>query len=365
MMMPANLEELRQTVLDAVSRQTPLCIVGGGSKDFYGRPATGVELCTRGWRGIVAYEPTELFITARAGTPLAEIEAALAEKNQMLAFEPPHFGSAATSSATVGGCIAAGLSGPRRATAGAVRDFVLGVKLLDGKGEVLNFGGQVMKNVAGYDVSRLLAGSMGVLGLISEATLKVMPRPTAEATLMLELPQDRALSLMNAWGGQPLPISATCWMDGRLTVRLSGAAAAVAAARKKIGGVEVGDGDSFWAALREHRLSFFSQANAGDHLWRLSVPSTTPCLSVPGPEVVEWGGALRWTWADAGVAEAMRQLAAESGGHATLFRADSSARRDIGAFQPLQAPLAAIHKNLKRALDPCGIFNPGRLYADF
>ena len=238
-------EQLRERVLAAAVDKTPLRIRGGGTKDFYGNAPSGELLDTTAHAGIVAYEPTELVVTVRAGTRLAELETALAEQGQMLAFEPPHFGAA-----TVGGWVAAGLSGPRRARAGAARDFVLGVKVLSGSGELLNFGGQVMKNVAGYDVSRLMAGALGTLGLLLEVSLKVLPKPHAEATLRLELPQDKALEAMNRWGGQPLPISATCWADDLLTARLSGARAAVAAARGKIGGEAVADAEGFWRGVR-------------------------------------------------------------------------------------------------------------------
>jgi glycolate oxidase FAD binding subunit len=259
--------------------------------------------------------------------------------------------------ATVGGCVAAGLSGPRRATAGAVRDFVLGVKLLSGSGEILNFGGQVMKNVAGYDVARLMAGALGTLGLLLEVSLKVLPKPPAEATLRLELPQDKAIEAMNRWGGQPLPISATCWNDGLLTVRLSGARAAVAAARGKIGGEAVDGADAFWHAVREQQDDFFSGEAA---LWRLSLPSKAAPLSLPGEPLIEWGGALRWLTFD-GPAAVVREAASQAGGHATLFRGSD---KSCGAFQPLPAPLMQIHRNLKRNFDPQGLFNPGRLYPE-
>ncbi|MGB7481076.1 MAG: glycolate oxidase subunit GlcE, partial [Burkholderiaceae bacterium] len=287
--MEQALQQLRARVADASARRQPLSIVGGGSKDWYGEPlpAAAEPLPTAGYRGIVDYEPTELVITARCGTPLAEIEAALAAQRQMLAFEPPHFGAGAT----VGGMVAAGLSGPRRQAAGAVRDFVLGAVLMDGRGEVLHFGGQVMKNVAGYDVSRLLAGSLGVLGLILEVSLKVLPQPAACATLRFELPQDEALQALNRWGGQPLPITASAWSDGQLTLRLEGAAAAIASARAKLGGeaLEPSQADAFWHALREQDDDFF--AGDGDtDLWRLVLPTTAPPLALPGAQLIEWGG---------------------------------------------------------------------------
>jgi len=340
----------------AASGAKPLRIRGGGSKDFYGEMPRGEILDTRGHSGIVAYEPTELVITARCGTPLAEIETALAAHGQFLPFEPPAFGEA-TSLATVGGAVAAGLSGPRRASAGALRDFVLGVTILDGVPRRLTFGGTVMKNVAGYDVSRLIAGSMGTLGLILEVSLKVLPRPVAEATLRFELPQDKALDVLNAWAGQPLPISASCWHDDALTVRLSGANAAVAAAQRKLGGEPVADGDAFWQELREQRHPFFTDRET---LWRLSVPSITRALDLPGEQLIEWGGSQRWWRGGANV----REAAARAGGHAVLFRQSEHGDKSARVFAPLPDAVMAIHRRLKATFDPRGVFNPGRLYPD-
>ncbi len=335
----------------------PLCIRGSGSKEFYGNPPRGQVLDTRAHAGILAYEPTELFITARCGTALAEIEAALAENGQCLPFEPPRFAP----DSTVGGMVAAGLSGPRRATAGSVRDYVLGVKILDGAARELSFGGQVMKNVAGYDVSRLIAGSLGTLGLITEVSLKVLPRPVAEATLRFEMTQSEALDRINAWGRQPLPIVASVWQDGALTLRLAGARAAVEAAEQKLGGTKVGAGGTApWDALRDQTLPCFATKT----LWRLSVPSVAPQLDLPGEQVIEWGGALRWLRSDAS-AEAIRAAAAAVGGSAMLYRAPEALKARVGAFAPLSAPLLKLHKNLKAAFDPQGIFNPGRMYAEF
>ena len=343
------LEKLQEQVRAATAAGTPLRIRAGGSKDFYGNASRGELLDPRGYAGIVAHEPTELVVTARCGTPLAELEAVLDAAGQMLPFEPPHFGAGAT----VGGCIAAGLAGPRRASAGGVRDYLLGAKLLAGGGEVLSFGGTVMKNVAGYDVARLAAGSLGVLGVITEVSLKVLPRPVAEATLRLELDQAAALKQMNDWAGQPLPVSATAWHDGVLRVRLSGARAAVAEAQKTIGGTAV-DGGSFWRGLREQTDAFF----AGEQpLWRLALPSTAPALELAGAQLIEWGGTQRWLRSDAPAAE-IRARAASCGGHATLFRGGE--RRDV--FAPLPPPIAAIHRRLKAEFDPAGIFNPGRMY---
>ena len=350
------LAAFQERVRGAAGRGTPLRLRGGGSKDFYGGTPAGEVLDTRGYAGIVSYEPTELVITARCGTRLQEVEAALAANGQMLAFEPPRFGA----DATLGGCVAAGLSGPRRAAAGAVRDFVLGTRLLDGRARDLSFGGQVMKNVAGYDVSRLLAGSLGTLGLILEVSLKVLPRPLAELTLRLELPEERALEALNRWAGQPLPISASAWRGGDLGVRLSGAPSALQAAAQKIGGrpVDPAQAARFWSDIREHADPFF----AGDApLWRLSLPSQAPALGLSGEQMIEWGGALRWlrTRADAA---AVRAAAERAGGHATLFRA---ADKTAGAFAPLPPVLLRLHRELKAAFDPAGIFNPGRLHPDF
>lgn len=349
-------EQFSEIIRRAAEKQTALRIRGGGSKDFYGAALNGEILDTKPYSGIVQYEPTELVITARAGTPLAEIEAALKERGQMLAFEPPHFGN----HATLGGCIASGLSGPRRAAAGAVRDFVLGVRILDGRGNDLRFGGQVMKNVAGYDVSRLMTGSLGTLGLLLEVSLKVLPLPLAETTLRFKLPEDKAIQMLNQWAGKPLPISASVYTGGELGLRLSGAAAAIEAARKKLGGERIDDAQAgrFWAGIREQTDPFFS---SDAPLWRLSIKSTTPPLKLSGGQLIEWGGSLRWLKSDAD-AKTMRNAAASAGGHATLFRASD---KSAGVFHPLAPALLKIHRRLKQNFDPAGIFNRGRLYTEF
>ena len=344
------IENYRHAINAAVHERRTLRIVGSGSKAFYGRATQGETLDATAYRGIVSYEPTELVLTARAGTPLAEIEAALAEQRQMLAFEPPHFGAAAT----LGGCIASGLSGPRRAYAGAVRDYVLGVRMMDGTGETLNFGGQVMKNVAGYDVSRLLAGSLGTLGLLLEVSLKVLPVPASEMTLRFAMNERDALAAMNRWAAQPLSLSATCYHDGVLTVRLSGASAAVRSVREKLGGELLEDSAEFWRALREQQHEFFA---TGKNLWRLSVPSTTPAIA--GKQLIEWGGALRWLVSDE-PAESVRAQVAALGGQATLFR---SAQTHDAPFHPLAPALLQVHQRLKKSFDPHGIFNVGRMYS--
>ena len=356
-------EQLVEAVKTAAAAKRALCIAGGGSKAFYGHAAEGDTLETRSHQGIAAYEPAELVITARCGTPLVDVEKGLAASGQLLPFEPPHFGG----NATFGGAIAAGLSGPRRAANngyyGAVRDYVLGCKIIDGKGDVLSFGGQVMKNVAGYDVSRLMAGSMGTLGVLLEVSLKVLPRPVASCTLQLGM-RDAAdvIRKLNEWGGQPLPITATAFHEGDLTVRLEGAAAAVNRAAKKLSGemVDAAEAETFWRGLRDQTDAFFSGPAP---LWRLSVPSATAPLDLPGRELIEWGGALRW-WKTDAPHEAIRQLAKQAGGHATLFRADDAFKQQAGVFTPLAPALARIHKNLKAAFDPHGIFNRGRMYPD-
>ncbi|HXA48050.1 MAG TPA: glycolate oxidase subunit GlcE [Burkholderiaceae bacterium] len=348
------LQEFKERIAAATANGNALRIVGGGTKDWYGNRLQGETLSTLAYSGIADYEPTELVITARCGTPLAEIEAALAEQNQMFAFEPPHFGAGAT----IGGVVASGLSGPRRAAVGAVRDFVLGAVLMDGKGEVLHFGGQVMKNVAGYDVSRLMTGAMGTLGLLLEVSIKVLPRPPVETTLRFQLDQADAIRRLNEWGGQPLPISASVWQDGALLLRLSGATAAVAAAKNKLGGEELGACADTWADLREQRSAYFKTQD--DPLWRLSLPSTAQPLALPGEQLIEWGGAQRWLKTNASASD-IRTAAAQAGGHATLFRGGD---KQVGVFHPLTKTQAMLHRNLKAAFDPARIFNPGRLYAD-
>jgi glycolate oxidase FAD binding subunit len=341
--------EFQARIRAAANDRKPLRIRAGGSKDFYGASLAGDILDVCAYSGIIDYEPRELVLTVRAGTPLEEIERALAAERQMLAFEPPHFGRGAT----IGGSVASGLSGPRRPYAGAVRDFVLGARILDGKGQDLKFGGRVIKNVAGYDLSRLMTGAMGTLGVLLDISFKVLPLPAAEITLRFELDEIRAIEVMNRWAGQPLPLSATAWREGALMVRLSGAAAGVAAARQKIGGEEIAGGETFWRDLRNQHAAFF-QAPV---LWRLSVPSTTPPLGFGSQQWMEWGGALRWLAADTD-ANALREKINAAGGHATLFRGGD---RSAGVFHPLSKGLTQIHRRLKEAFDPAGILNPGRM----
>ncbi len=345
-------DEIKAQVSRAAADRTPLAIHGGNSKAFYGGPIIGDALDIRPYTGIIDYEPKELVLTVRAGTTLTEVEAALSSAQQMLPFEPPQF----TAGATIGGTVATGLSGPRRPYTGAVRDFVLGTRIINGKGEDLRFGGRVIKNVAGYDVSRLMTGAMGTLGVLLDISFKVLPIPTAEITLRLEFDEATAIQRFNEWAGKPLPITATSWRNGIAMVRLSGASAGVAAARDKLGGelIEECEASEFWRDLRDHRAEFF----AGDMpLWRLSVPPTCPPLKMNLPQWIEWGGALRWI---CGLTDprALHAAMITVGGHATRFRHGD---KSSGVFQPLQPVLAKIHRNLKNAFDPANILNRGRM----
>ena len=361
--MQAATAALVERVRAARADKSTLAIQGGGSKAFYGEAAQGQPLDVTGLTGISSYEPSELVVTVGAGTPLAELEAALAAAGQCLPFEPPRFAVDGVSATTVGGMVAAGLAGPARAAVGGVRDYVLGATLLNGRAELLAFGGTVMKNVAGYDVSRALAGSMGCLGVICQVSLKVLPVAQGTLSLRLEMGESQAIQRMNEWGGQPLPLNASAWWDGMLVLRLSGAAAAVKAAQDRIGGelVDAPAAQAFWQGLRDHSDEFFVGAaravQGGAGLWRLSVPATAAPLKLSGEQLLEWGGAQRWICTSAPAAT-LRDAAADVGGHAVLFRArDKSA----GTFAPLKPPLDRIHRELKLAFDPSGIFNPGRL----
>lgn len=359
-------QSLAEQVRAAVAHGRRLAVRGGGSKAFYGNPvAADAELDCTAHRGVVAYEPTELAITVCGGTPLAEVETLLAAHGQQLPFEPPHFAARdGASTATIGGAVAAGLSGPRRPYAASVRDAVLGVRLLNGRGEVLEFGGRVMKNVAGYDVSRLMAGSLGVLGVLLEVSLKVIPRAPGSLTLVREEPLPGALDLLRRFSRRALPITASAWLEGRLHLRIDGGDEALAETRRIVEGLPLDEADAFWGELREQRLGFF----AGDApLWRLSLPPATAADALAALEaglpLVEWGGALRWLRGDLPAAR-VRELAQAAGGHATLFRPGSGARPADGVFTPLAAVPLRLHRNLKQAFDPHGVLNPGRLYPD-
>lgn len=342
---------LLDDVLSALNKQTPLKIRGGDSKSFLGRAAhpQATEIDTRSHCGVVAYDPTELVITIRAGTSVSALNKVLEEQGQVLACEPPVF----EGKATVGGMVASGLAGPRRPWAGSVRDFVLGCRIITGHGKHLAFGGQVMKNVAGYDVSRLMAGSHGCLGLLTELSLKVLPRPRAAQSLALPVDATTALSLLTQWRRAALPVTGACHADGVLHLRLEGGEGSVKAAAQTIGGDTLDAG--FWGLLREQRLPFFEDALP---LWRLSLPTNTPLQTLPGKALLDWGGAQRWLKSDA-PAEDIRALAQNLGGHATCFTPSS----DVEPFHPLTAPMLRYQQQLKQALDPQGIFNPGRMYA--
>ena len=360
------LSEMIDKVMTARASQRPIFIKGGGTKDFYGEPAlqtgNGVLLDMSTFAGVVNYEPSELVLTARAGTLLSDIEALLAEKRQMLAFEPPRFGPAST----IGGCVSAGLSGPRRMAAGPLRDFVLGTTLLDANGTILRFGGEVMKNVAGYDISRLLAGAMGIFGPLLEVSIKVAPMPLVEETRVLSVTKSEALDLFKAWRSRPLPVSATAWEEEHgvpvLRVRLSGSSPAIESARRHIGGERMDDeaSQAYWASLRDQTHPFF-QART---LWRLALPPTTPALGL-GSILLEWNGGQRW-FADGEhsvEADFVRKAAERHGGHATLYRHDGT--KTTSVFHPVAPGVKAISRRLKQELDPTGMFNPGRLFCEF
>ncbi len=381
--MESALHALIERITQAHHARTPLRIRGGGTKDFYGHRLFGEVLDTRTLTGIRAYEPSELVVTVAAGTPLAELEAALLEKGQYLPFEPPHFPWSQTTAvgpSTVGGMVAAGLAGPARATAGSVRDYVLGVQMVNGMGQHLTFGGQVIKNVAGYDVSRLMAGSMGTLGLITEVSLKVLPLPAAEATLVFQVGQSAALEQLHRWGGQPLPLNASCWVrddtaPGQpelLFVRLRGAAAAVQAACTRMLADLPGQrmdpavAAPDWERMRHQTLPFFTPANPEHVLWRLSLPPTAPALDLPWAQLVEWQGGLRWVWAPAQAGAALHAAARRSGGNASIFIAACAESTGAeGQFGMENAAAQSIARRVKLGFDPHSIFNPQRLYADF
>ena len=375
----SQINTFREQILNAAKSNTPLAIEGGATKSWYGNPNNYAKLDTRAYSGILEYQPEELVITACAGTPLKEIEAALKEKNQVLAFEPPHFGE----NATFGGAIAAGLAGPGRITVGNFRDFVLGARILDGKGQDLSFGGKVMKNVAGYDVSRLLPGSLGTLALLLEASVKVLPKPAATATLRCQISQENALKVLNEWAGQPLPLSASCWIgsakggDGELTFRLAGAAAAVKAAiplmSSLVMATEISEeaAECFWNDLREQKLSTFTTLAADQTLYRLALPAACGVLHIAGVDdeiILEWHGQQRWIKApgDEATFSAIKALANSHGGHATRFRQGTAVDPSYQRFtllseQAHSQALEAVQERLRSAFDPAGVFATKRL----
>ncbi|TGG94899.1 glycolate oxidase subunit GlcE [Natronospirillum operosum] len=345
-------QALIEQITSARAEQRQLRIVGGNSKAFIGRATTeGEPLEVGRHSGIVSYQPVELVLTARAGTPLAEIEAALAEQGQMLAFEPPHFGGGAT----IGGTLACNQSGPARPWSGSVRDMVLGLRLINGRGEHLRFGGQVIKNVAGYDVSRLQAGALGTLGVITEVSLKVMPTPAVTLTLVQEMPADQAIAQMNRYSGLPKPLNGAFWHDGKLYLRLAGAESAVNGTAQQWGGERLNDADTLWQQLNNHQLDFF---NADRPLWRFSVNSTAPHWQSEQNWLLDWGGSQRWLSGE-GDPAVLAEQANAAGGQVSLFRGGDRQGEVSPALAP---PLQKLHQRLKDAMDPDGIFNKGRLY---
>ena len=342
-------DTLQQQVNAAIASGTPLLIQGGGSKAFYGEQATGEPLDLSGHSGVVDYDPGELVITCRSGSKLEDIRRLLAENGQHLPFEPPAFGD----NATIGGTVACGFSGPARPWAGSLRDYLLGVKIINGRGEVLRFGGQVMKNVAGYDVSRLMAGAMGTLGVLLELSFKVLPLPARSLTLSFECEQGEAIRRVNEWSAMPLPLSAASWTGGELKLRLSGAVAETEKAAHELAPLNIEEDPDHWLRLREHQAGFFSD---GEPLWRLSIPAKTPPLALEGDCLLDWGGAQRW-YSSAEPAEKIRAAAENAGGHATLFRGAGNAP----CFHPLPPAMRALQQRIRLSFDPATLFNPGRM----
>lgn len=354
-------KEFAEYVRQAYEKKQPLQIQGGNSKSFYGREVCGETLSLRNYQGIINYEPSELVITARAGTPLHIIETALAEQGQMLGFEPPAYGS----DATLGGTIACALSGPRRPYSGAARDFVLGITLINGRGELLKFGGQVMKNVAGYDVSRLMCGAQGTLGILLDITLKVVPIPAYEETHIIQADEPQMQQLLSELGRKPLPLSATALDNNLLYIRLSGARAGVEAAAQLIGGdlLDANEADTYWRQIKEQQHDFFKDTGETGHsLWRMSLAPATVAIPahLASEQLIEWGGALRWIYSDVD-SEALHQWARQQNGHASQIRFNGPHNQ---VFQPLSPALHKLSQRIKQSFDPDRILNPGRLYAD-
>ena len=347
-----NSKQICDAVAYAISTNTAINIQAGNSKSFYGNAVIGDVFDVSQHRGIVDYEPSELFITARCGTLLQEIESTLDEQGQMLAFEPPHFGP----NATLGGTIACGLSGPRRPYSNAARDCVLGAHIVNGHGEYLRFGGQVMKNVAGYDVARLMCGALGTLGIVMQISLKVIPKSPAEITLTFEHDEKDAIHNMNEWTQTNLPITGTYYETGILYVRISGVESTLQNVKDTLGGTELDNSDGFWVNVKEQRREFFSDPRP---LWRFSVPNDVSNLGITGDCVTEWNGGLRWVKSDC-EPEQIFSAAQEKQGNATLFQ---SSNYPTDCFQPLSTELKKLHTNMKHAFDPKHLINPGRMYS--
>jgi glycolate oxidase FAD binding subunit len=344
-------DELVARVRHATESRTPQRIVGGDTKSFFGRSVAGETLELARHQGILRHDPAELVLTARAGTPLAEVEASLAAQGQRLPFEPPHFGERAT----LGGTVASGLAGPARAWSGPLRDFVLGVRVLAGDGRVLHFGGEVMKNVAGYDVARLMAGSLGTLGVLLDVSVKLLPLPQDQRTLALELNEPAALEKLGQLSRGAMPLTAGAWVDGRLYLRFEGSTATLEDVQRRIGGEALDAAGALWVSIREQTHPFF---NADGPLWRCILPPLAPSLAVASSALIEWNGQQRWYRT---ARDDMFDLAAAAGGYATLFR---HAPDGSEPFAPIPAPLLHLHQGLKRVFDPAGVLNPGRMYAE-
>jgi glycolate oxidase FAD binding subunit len=346
--------DLQARVREAQAHKIALRIQGGNSKAFYGETPRGEVLDLSAHTGVIHYEPTELVITARCGTPLRQLEELLDQHNQQLAFDPPHFAD----NATLGGTLACNFSGPNRVSAGAARDFVLGMRVLNGEGKDLKFGGEVMKNVAGYDVSRLMCGALGTLGVLLEASLKVLPKPEREETRIYELKPNKARAWLSELGRKPLPIVASAMLNDKLYLRFAGSNAAIEAASHGLGGELKVNCQDFWRDLREHRHAFFEHDLP---LWRISLDPLAEQPETWGAVAQEWHGALRWLHAPLSEAQAIRDWAAAHGGHATLFHKKNVAADCVPVFHPLNDGLLRLHRNLKQAFDPTGILNPGRM----
>lgn len=343
-------QELQQQVMQALAQQQPVTLRGGGSKEFLTPASEHPIISVRQHQGMIDYHPSELVLTARAGTLLTDIETTLAESGQMLPFEPPRY----SDRATLGGTVATGLSGPMRPFTGSVRDYVLGCTLINGKGEIVKFGGQVMKNVAGYDVSRLMVGAMGTLGVLLDISIRVIPAFPDEQHITQTMNQQQALLTMRNLRSENLPISGLAYDGEQLHIRLGGTHSAVKTTSQKLGG-EIQHTNNFWTQLRDHQHRFFQQNRP---LWRLSVPPASKEINVDGEQLIDWGGGLRWL-KTIQPAEQVFALAASVGGHARLFR-----HAVKGQMRQPQLPdsLLAMHEKIKHSFDPQAIFNPGQLY---
>ncbi|MDX2418518.1 MAG: glycolate oxidase subunit GlcE [Xanthomonadales bacterium] len=352
--MPSLAAEITAAVESAYNTRTPLNITGAGTKSFLGQQATNNRsLDVTEHTGIIEYDPAELVMVARAGTPLGEIERVLNENGQMLGFEPPFVDAGAT----LGGAVAAGLAGPRRAYAGAVRDFILGCNFINGKGESVTAGGKVMKNVAGFDLFRPMARSMGTLGVMLKIALRLLPLPEVEKTLLHEETDElAALRKMNHWPVETQAISAASWDGTHIRIRLSGSASGIEHARSLIGGDYI-TATGYWQDLNNFRLDFFQQAG---RLWRISLAPMSESFDPESRQLLDWGGAQRWLKSDKAAAS-IRARAIQLGGHADCFKQDPG----VATFHPLEGNVLAVNQRLKTALDPAGILNPGRLHSEF